>query len=142
MAVSLHRLAGAADSDLAAAEAALIGGLPGRLDALDTALTAESFGVDDLPAELVARYRGPDGAYRLDIYPAEDIIADNRTLARFVAALRTVDPNVTDDPVLVLEAGQVVIVAHLEEVFGAPEAAPLSASDLEQIFETWSNRFD
>ncbi|MFP6757203.1 MAG: MMPL family transporter [Alphaproteobacteria bacterium] len=119
MAASLHRLADAADTDLAAAEAALIGGLPGRLDALDTALTAESFGIDDLPAALVARYRGPDGAYRLDIYPAEDIIADNQTLARFVAALRTVDPNVTDDPVLVLEAGQVVIGAFVQALLSA-----------------------
>ena len=82
-------------------------------------LTAESFGIDDLPATLVARYRGPDGAYRLDIYPAEDIIADNQTLARFVAALRTVDPNVTDDPVLVLEAGQVVIGAFVQALLSA-----------------------
>ena len=33
-------------------------------------------------------------------------------------------------------------VAHLEEVFAAADAAPLTAGDLEQIFEVWSNRFE
>lgn len=32
-------------------------------------------------------------------------------------------------------------VAHLDEVLAAPEAAPLTGQDLEQIFELWANRF-
>jgi len=31
---------------------------------------------------------------------------------------------------------------HLEEVVAAPEAAPLTGQDLEQIFEIWANRFE
>lgn len=31
---------------------------------------------------------------------------------------------------------------HLEEVLAAPEAAPLTGQDLEQIFELWANRFE
>ena len=31
--------------------------------------------------------------------------------------------------------------SQLEELLSAPEAEPLSGSDLEQIFEHWSNRF-
>lgn len=33
-------------------------------------------------------------------------------------------------------------VAHLEEVVSAPDAAPLTGQDLEQIFELWANRFE
>ena len=33
-------------------------------------------------------------------------------------------------------------VAHLEEVASAPDAAPLTGQDLEQIFELWANRFE
>ena len=31
--------------------------------------------------------------------------------------------------------------AHLDEILGAPDAAPLTGQDLEQIFELWANRF-
>jgi aryl-alcohol dehydrogenase-like predicted oxidoreductase len=37
---------------------------------------------------------------------------------------------------------QVSTVAHLEEVAAAPDAAPLTGQDLEQIFELWANRFE
>ena len=33
-------------------------------------------------------------------------------------------------------------VAHLEEAAAAPDAAPLTGQDLEQIFELWANRFE
>jgi aryl-alcohol dehydrogenase-like predicted oxidoreductase len=33
-------------------------------------------------------------------------------------------------------------IAHLEEVVSAPDAAPLTGQDLEQIFEHWANRFE
>lgn len=119
MVAALDRLATASETDLAAVEMALVGGLPGRLAALDEALRPEMFDIEDLPAELIARYRGPGGVYRLDIYPAQDIVSDNAALERFVAAIRTVDPNVTDDPVLVLEAGQVVIGAFTQALLSA-----------------------
>ena len=32
--------------------------------------------------------------------------------------------------------------AHLEEIVFAPDAAPLTGQDLEQIFELWANRFE
>lgn len=37
---------------------------------------------------------------------------------------------------------RVSTVAHLEEVAAAPDAAPLTGQDLEQIFELWANRFE
>jgi len=33
-------------------------------------------------------------------------------------------------------------LAHLDEVMSAPDAAPLTGQDLEQIFELWANRFE
>jgi aryl-alcohol dehydrogenase-like predicted oxidoreductase len=33
-------------------------------------------------------------------------------------------------------------LSHLEEVVSAPDAAPLTGQDLEQIFELWANRFE
>lgn len=116
---ALARLAQASDAEIAAAETALVGALPSRLDALDAALDAQAFDRGDLPAELMARYRGTDGVLRLDITPADDITADNQALKRFVAALRTVDPGVTDDPVLVLEAGRVMVNAFAQAMISA-----------------------
>ena len=37
---------------------------------------------------------------------------------------------------------RVSTLAHLEEVVSAPDAAPLTGQDLEQIFELWANRFE
>ena len=100
-------------------EQALIGALPARLAALDTALAAAPFTADDLPADLVERLRGTEGALRLQIYPAEDIAADNDALRRFVADLRTVDETVTDQPVILLEAGNTVIGAFAQALITA-----------------------
>ena len=114
---ALIRFDAAADSDPALIERmqqALVGALPARLEALARALGAERFGLDDLPRDLVQRLRGADGSYRVEIHPAEDIAADNDALRRFVAALRTVDAAVTDEPVVVLEAGRTVIGAFVQ----------------------------
>jgi hopanoid biosynthesis associated RND transporter like protein HpnN len=100
-------------------EQALIGALPARLAALDTALTAAPFTMDDLPADLVERLRGATGVLRLQIYPAEDIAADNDALRRFVADLRTVDETVTAQPVILLEAGNTVIGAFAQALITA-----------------------
>jgi uncharacterized membrane protein YdfJ with MMPL/SSD domain len=54
--------------------------------------------VQDLPPELHARYVGKSGRYRLFVYPAEDIWAFP-PLTRFVAELRSVDPEVLGTPI-------------------------------------------
>ena len=116
---ALARLEAAPDAAIAGVDAGLVGALPARLKALDDALGAEPFGVDDLPEALRSRYRGTDGSLRVDVYPAEDVIADNGALARFVAALRSVDPAVTDDPVIVFEAGRVVVASFVQALASA-----------------------
>jgi hypothetical protein len=119
LSAALARLASAPDAALTSVEAGLLGALPGRLAALDLALTAAPFSLDDLPAELVSPYRDASGALRLDIHPAEDVAADPEALTRFVAALRKVDANVSDDPVIVVEAGRVVIGAFAQALVTA-----------------------
>ncbi|MDP6516904.1 MAG: MMPL family transporter [Alphaproteobacteria bacterium] len=102
-----------------AVERSLLGALPARLGALEEALRAVPFGIEDLPDELVERYRGTDGSLRLQVYPAQDIVADNDALRRFVADLKTVSAEVTDDPVVVLEAGRTVIGAFAQALVSA-----------------------
>jgi uncharacterized protein len=116
---TLAQLATASDEALASVEVGLLGALPGRLAALDLALTAEPFGIDDLPVELVTPYRDGSGALRLDIHPAEDIAADPEALSRFVAALRSIDADISDDPVIVVEAGRIVIGAFAQAMVTA-----------------------
>ena len=79
---------------------------------------------------------GVPGPYAERVRQLDFLVKKNRTLVQ--AAVQFVIANETVSCALVRCSS----VAHLEEVFAAPEAAPLSASDLEQIFETWSNRFD
>lgn len=116
---ALARLAEAPDAALALVEGGLLGALPGRLAALDLALSAAPFALDDLPDELVTPYRDATGALRLDIHPAEDIAADPQALSRFVAALRKVHADVSDDPVIVVEAGAIVIGAFAQALITA-----------------------
>jgi hopanoid biosynthesis associated RND transporter like protein HpnN len=119
MSAALDRLAEASADMIAKVETGLVGALPGRLAALEQALDAEMFDLDDLPDEVIARYRGTDGALRLDIHPTRDITADNAALAEFVAAIRVADSDVTDDPILVLEAGNVMIQAFAQALISA-----------------------
>jgi predicted RND superfamily exporter protein len=58
--------------------------------------------VEDLPPALHDRFVGTSGKFLLQIYPNTDVWQrDNQE--KFVAALRTVDPNVTGTPVQLLE---------------------------------------
>jgi hopanoid biosynthesis associated RND transporter like protein HpnN len=58
--------------------------------------------VEDLPPALHDRFVGTTGKFLLQIYPNTDVWQrDNQE--KFVAALRTVDPNVTGTPVQLLE---------------------------------------
>ncbi len=63
------------------------------------------------------------------------LVKPGRTLVQ--AALQFVLANESVSAALVRVAGAV----QLEELLSAPDAPPLTGSDLEQIFEHWSNRF-
>ncbi len=96
----------------------LLGSLPGRLHSLQQALAAEPFTVANLPADLVKRWRSPDGLYRIEVFPRENL-NDNYAMRRFVDDVRSVAPNATDQPVILTEASDTVIWAFAQALASA-----------------------
>lgn len=122
LAAALRRLIDAIDQSADTIETirdGIIGALPARLAALDRTLEAEPFTAADLPPALTDRYVGTDGSLRLEVFPSKDIMADNQDLQDFVDAARTVDANITGDPILVLEAGKTVIASFVQALITA-----------------------
>jgi len=66
-----------------------------------------------LPAILRERFVGVSGRYLVQVFPAEDIW-DPDNLARFVAALRRVDPDVTGPPVSFHETSRTMRDGYIE----------------------------
>lgn len=70
-------------------------------------------GLEDLPVELLERYRSPSGRILIEISPKESPW-DHQSLARFVKDLRTIDPNVTGTPVENYEYIELLRKAYLD----------------------------
>ncbi len=104
---------------LAAIRDAWLGALPYQIALLDASLTAAPFTESALPEDLRAQFQARDGGQRVQVFPAEDIVANNDALVRFVDAVRTVAEDITDQPVLVLEAGDTVITAFIQALLAA-----------------------
>ncbi len=56
-----------------ALETSLLATLPVNLARLDEAVGAAPFGVEDLPADLQARWRAPDGRRRVEVFPRDSV---------------------------------------------------------------------
>ncbi len=113
LAAALDRFAegpGRTDEGLMRLEKTLIETLPNRLESLRVSLEAGPVTVDDLPQALRERMMSADGRALVQVYPKEDM-TDQRALRAFVEAVRSVAPDATDSPVVMLEAGDVVIGA-------------------------------
>jgi hopanoid biosynthesis associated RND transporter like protein HpnN len=95
---------------LAALETALTGTLPARLETLRQSLGAGPVEIEDLPEEIRRRQTAIDGRARIEVHPVEDLI-ENAALRRFVHDVRTLAPDATDNPVILLEAGDAVVGA-------------------------------
>jgi hopanoid biosynthesis associated RND transporter like protein HpnN len=79
--------------------------LLGRLHLLRSVANPEPPQMTDLPAGLVSRFVGRQGSHLLRIYVKGDFWnIDN--MRQFVAQVRTVDPNVTGNPIQIYEASQ------------------------------------
>jgi hopanoid biosynthesis associated RND transporter like protein HpnN len=115
-AARLARALGGLDTSpeiLAALERALLGTLPGRLDALEQALGAGPVALENLPEDLVGRYLAADGRSVVDVYPVEDLRDPARRRA-FVDAVVRVAPEATGAPVIITAAGRAVVEAFLQ----------------------------
>ena len=111
-----HLEAGEPEVALAELDRLLLAKLPERLDALRSALEPGEVTVDDLPDELVRRMRDADGRARIQVFPEEDM-RDDRALAGFVAAVRTLEPEATGLPVNIVEFGRAT-ASSLREALG------------------------
>jgi aryl-alcohol dehydrogenase-like predicted oxidoreductase len=77
-----------------------------------------------------------DHAYGHRVEALKVLVKPGRTLAQ--AAIQFVLANESVSAAMI----RVSSLAHLDEVVSAPDAAPLTGQDLEQIFELWANRFE
>jgi hypothetical protein len=81
------------------------GDLLGRLHLLRSVASPEPPRPNDLPSGLVSRFVGRNGSHLLRIYVKGDFW-DIDNMRRFVADVRSVDPEVTGNPVQIYEASQ------------------------------------
>ncbi|MGI9432639.1 MAG: MMPL family transporter [Myxococcota bacterium] len=93
------------ETALAELDALLLSKLPDRLAKLRRALEPGEVSIADLPTDLTERMRAADGRARVQVFPREDM-TDDRALAAFVAAVRTLEPEATGLPVNIVEFGR------------------------------------
>ena len=93
-------------------EQSLLSNLPILFRQLQTSLQAHAVKESDLPGELRSRYVAPDGRYRIEVFPRENILKAD-SLKRFVETVAAIAPNSTDAPVTIREAGNAVVRSFL-----------------------------
>ncbi|MDH3411251.1 MAG: MMPL family transporter [Gammaproteobacteria bacterium] len=103
---------------LASLEQSLMYYLPAQLESLKNALSPQEISLQSLPAELKRDWIAPDGRWRLEVEPSGEM-SDERNLARFVDAVRSIAPDVTGAPVVHLESGRAVVRAFSQALLAA-----------------------
>jgi hypothetical protein len=93
-------------------EQSVLSYLPNLFHELRTSLRASAVKESDLPRELRSRYVTPDGRYRVEVFPRENILEPD-SLKKFVEAVSALAPNSTDTPVTIREAGNAVVHSFL-----------------------------
>lgn len=94
-------------------EKSLLSNVPLLFHDLATSLEAREFTESDLPRELREQYVSPDGRYRVEVFPRENILNID-ALERFVDAVTTVAPNAIDTPVTIRGAGKAVVDSFVQ----------------------------
>jgi len=93
-------------------ERSVLSYLPNLFHELKTSLRASAVKETDLPRELRLRYVTPDGRYRVEVFPRQNIL-ETDSLKSFVEAVSALAPNSTDTPVTIREAGNAVVRSFL-----------------------------
>jgi len=119
---------------LASLETRLLVTFPLAMARLRDALDAEPYTIDELPAELRARWISDDGLHRVQVIPIADV-SDRKNLRAFVDEVRTVAPEATGEPVVLLEAGEAVIRAFIQAFVGALVAITVLLAILRSVRE-------
>jgi hypothetical protein len=109
----LAALARAPDAALDEAERALVVPLDTTLRQVRRLLTAEPVSLETLPATLKSYWVSADGRARIQAAPKGNG-NDNAALSRFVAAVRSVEPDAAGTPVFIIEAAATMVKAFLQ----------------------------
>ncbi len=117
-------------------EVLLLFSLPERLKKLRQSLNAREVTVEDLPELLRQRKIAADGRTLVEVFPSE-AMTSNDALKRFVAAVRRVAPNATEDPVILLEGGDAVTTAFRQAgIFSLAAITVLLLIVLQSVIDT------
>ncbi len=106
----LTQLADATPERRAAAQTALVGGLPDLFRGVRALLQPQRVTYDTLPKTLRADWLTSDGRARVEVTPKGDA-NDNEVLERFTDAVKAVAPNVVGAPVDVVESRHLIVRA-------------------------------
>jgi len=99
-------------------------------------LHPRTVGLADVPPEIKRKFVSPGGRFLLQIHPAVDIW-DRDGAARFVAELRSVDPDVTGTPIITYEAIRLMERAYKQgTVYAIILVSGLTALMLRRLRET------
>ncbi|MFQ3670253.1 MAG: MMPL family transporter [Verrucomicrobiia bacterium] len=74
--------------------------------------------LEDIPPELLSRFKAPSGRVLIEVYPKENIW-ERRANEQFVADLRSIDPKATGTPVQNLEYIEVLRSSYVEAAWWA-----------------------
>ncbi|THD61326.1 MMPL family transporter [Phenylobacterium sp.] len=113
LAGALETLASGPPDGRARATAALIPPLNTLLDQLRALLTAEPVTLQSLPPDMVRDWVTPDGRARAQVSPKGDS-NDNKVLAAFSKAVRTIAPDASGAPISIQEAGKTISRSFIE----------------------------
>ncbi len=105
---SLKPYLNAEDKQIDALEHVLLGNFSGQISRLNDSLQAQSIEFDSLPPALKQRVMTEDGRHLIEVFPREDI-RDLDALTRFVETVHTAFPEATGTPVIIHQAGKIVI---------------------------------
>ena len=99
-------------------------------------LDPRTVGLADVPPEIKRKFVSPGGRFLLQIHPAVDIW-DRDGAARFVAELRSVDPDVTGTPIITYEAIRLMERAYKQgTIYAIILVSGLTALMLRRLRET------
>ena len=112
LSAALTSVAGANQELRAKAEDAFIQPLKTALGGLQASLQAQPVTQKSLPPGLVRDWTTPDGRARVEVAPKGDP-SDNVATRQFARAVLAVEPNATEGPISILEAGHTIVRAFI-----------------------------
>lgn len=96
-------------------QTSLLGTLPTVMNQLLTGFQAEEVDIEGIPADIKERWLSPDGLYRIQLYPKQDL-NDLDNLQAFITEVQAIAPNATDLPVMYWESMKAVVAAFEQAI--------------------------